>query len=300
VPIAGRVGGLCCDSSVDSTEVDNRTRQLREVAEQLVAEAAAFVRRRRGELFGSGSAGGSAGGSAAVHTKSSPTDPVTLADTETEFLIRERLAQIRPGEAILGEEGGATAAGAGVRWVVDPIDGTVNFLYDIPAYAVSVAAQRDGVSVAGAVADVAGGQIYSAAAGLGAHVLSADGRRRRLRCSRVQELSMALVGTGFSYSPQRRAAQVRLLAGLLPQVRDIRRLGSAALDLCMVAAGRLDAHYEHGLHVWDWAAGALIAAESGAVVALPGAQDSGADLLVAAAPGVAAPLTAALRRAGGM
>ncbi len=274
---------------------DNRPALLREVAEQLVAEAADYVRLRRAELFGDGTAG-----SVGVRAKSTPTDPVTLADTETEQLIRDRLAQTRPGEAVLGEEGGVTLTGGAVRWVVDPIDGTVNFLYGIPAYSVSVAAQVDGVSLAGAVADVASGQIYSAAAGLGAELILGDGRRRQLRCSRVDELSMALVGTGFSYSPHRRAAQAALLARLLPEVRDVRRLGSAALDLCMVASGRLDAQYEHGLHEWDWAAGALIAAEAGAVVLLPGAQDPGAGLLLAAAPGVAAHLIEALDRAGGL
>ncbi len=283
---------VCCDNTVE----DIRPERLREAAEQLVAEAADYVRRRRLELFGSGAAAGSA----AVHTKSSPTDPVTLADTETEHLIRERLAGLRPGDPILGEEGGASSTGGAVRWVVDPIDGTVNFLYGIPAYAVSVAAQIDGVSVAGAVADVAAGHIYSAATDSGAHVISAGGQRRRLRCSRADELPMALLGTGFSYSPHRRAAQAALLARLLPQVRDVRRLGSAALDLCMVAAGRLDAHYEHGLHEWDWAAGALIAAEAGAVVVFPGAEDPGAGLLMAAAPGIAAHLMEALDRSGGL
>ena len=283
--------GLCCDSSVE----DNRPERLREVAEQLVAEAADYVRRRRAELFGSGPSGGSA----AAGTKSGPTDPVTLADTETEHLIRDRLARIRPGEAILGEEGGETSAGGAVRWVVDPIDGTVNFLYGIPAYAVSVAAHVDGVPAAGAVADVAGGQIYSAAAGLGAQVITEGGHRRQLLCSRVEDLSMALVGTGFSYAAHRRAVQADLLARLLPQVRDVRRLGSAALDLCLVAAGCLDAHYEHGLNVWDWAAGALIAAEAGAVLTLPDPDQPGA-LLIAAAPGVAGQLSVALDRAGGL
>ncbi|MFM9034623.1 MAG: inositol monophosphatase family protein [Mycobacterium sp.] len=269
---------------------DDRPEQLREVAERLVAEAADFVRGRRAEIIGAGSA--------AVRTKSSPTDPVTLADTETERLVRERLSRLRPGDGILGEEGGGAPSGGAVRWVVDPIDGTVNFLYGIPAYAISLAAQVDGVSVAGAVADVAGGQIYSAAAGLGAHVSSESGRRR-LRCNDVDDLSMALLGTGFGYSPPRRAAQAALLAKLMPEVRDLRRLGSAALDLCMVAAGRLDAHYEHGLHEWDWAAGALIASEAGAVVLLP-ADGPGAGLLLAAAPGVAAHLIEALERCGGL
>lgn len=266
--------------------------ELRDVAERLAAEAAAYVRRRRPELIGPGAA------PSGVRAKSTPTDPVTVADTETEQLLRDRLAELRPGESVLGEEGGGgtpMSAGA-VRWVLDPIDGTVNFIYGVPAYAVSVGAQVDGISVAGAVADVVTGEVYSAAVGRGAHVIT-GGERRRLRCSATDDLSMALVGTGFGYDPARRAVQAALLARMLPLVRDVRRIGSAALDLCMVAAGRLDAHYEHGLHVWDWAAGALIATEAGAVALLPGDNNG---LLVAAAPGIAAQLTAALDRHGGL
>lgn len=265
--------------------------ELRAVAEQVATEAAEFVRRRRTELF---AAGRDTGG--VVTSKSGPTDPVTVADTETEQLIRDRLARLRPGEPILGEEAGGADAGAGtVRWVVDPIDGTVNYVYGIPAYAVSVAAQIDGISVAGAVADVAAGRLYSAALGAGAHVSG-----ERLRCSSVTELSMSLVGTGFGYQTLRRAAQAELVSTIIPLVRDIRRIGSAALDLCHVAAGRLDAHYEHGLNVWDWAAGALIAAEAGAVIVLPDEDSGGAALLLAAAPGVASQLIAALDRFGGL
>lgn len=279
---------------------DDLPDELRDVAERLVAEAAEFVRLRRAQLV---DAAGRDDG-LAVRTKSSPTDPVTVADTETERLVRDRLAELRPGESILGEEGGGGRAETGaVRWVLDPIDGTVNFVYGIPAYAVSLAAQIDGVSVAGAVADVVSGEVYSAAVNRGAHIVTAGGRRR-LQCNDVDDLSMALVGTGFGYAPQRRAVQAALLARILPDVRDVRRIGSAALDLCMVAAGRLDAHYEHGLNVWDWAAGALIAAEAGAVVVLPGSPDhqdgTGAQLLIAAVPGVAAQLTAALDRLGAL
>ena len=279
---------MCCDVNVTADRPD----ELREVAEQLAADAARFVRRRRPELI-------DAAGRAGTRTKSSPTDPVTVADTETEQLLRDRLAVLRPGEPVLGEEGGSSAGGGAVRWVLDPIDGTVNFIYGVPMYGVSIAAQIDGVSFAGAVADVAGGEIFSAALGRGAEVIS-DGQRRRLRCNAIDDLSMALVGTGFSYEPQRRTVQAELLAKLLPTVRDVRRIGSASLDLCMVAAGRLDAHYEHGLHVWDWAAGALIAAEAGAVVLLPWDDGNGAPLLLAAAPGIAAQLTAALDRHGGL
>ncbi len=276
---------------------------MRSVAETLATEAAEFVRRRRAEVFGTDA--GTAG-DGAVRSKSTPTDPVTIVDTETERLLRDRLAQLRPGDPILGEEGGgpadpsATPSDA-VTWVLDPIDGTVNLVYGIPAYAVSVAAQVDGVSVAGAVADVVAGRVYSAATGLGAHVI--DGHRTEpLWCAAVEDLSMSLLGTGFGYSRRRRTSQAALLARMLPVVRDVRRIGSAALDLCMVAEGRLDAYYEHGLQVWDRAAGALIAAEAGARVLAPPPNDpaGSAALVVAAAPGIADELLAALARFNGL
>ncbi|MFZ0905992.1 MAG: inositol monophosphatase family protein [Mycobacterium sp.] len=275
---------------------------LRSVAERLAEEAAAFARRRRTEVFGPDAR---TEGNDAVRTKTTPTDPVTIVDTETERLLRDRLAQLRSGDAILGEEIGGPASPSAdtgtITWVLDPIDGTVNFVYGIPAYAVSVAAQVDGVSVAGAVADVMGGRVYSAAAGLGAHVIDEIGTHP-LRCTAVDDLSMALVGTGFAYSKRRRTVQAALVAKILPVVRDVRRIGSAAMDLCMVAAGRLDAYYEHGLHVWDCAAGALIAAEAGARVVLPapGDPESTAALVVAAAPGIADQLLAALERFDGL
>jgi len=282
---------------------ENQPGQLRTVAESLAGEAAAFVQRRRAEVFG---ADAGTDGDAAVQSKTTPTDPVTVVDTETERLLRDRLAQLRSGDAILGEEIGgptdpATAAAGAVTWVLDPIDGTVNFVYGIPSYSVSVAAQVEGVSVAGAVADVVGGRLYSAAVGLGAHVVDAEGTRR-LRCSAVDELSLALVGTGFAYSKQRRTVQATLVSKLLPAVRDVRRIGSAALDLCMVAAGRLDAYYEHGLQTWDSAAGALIAAEAGARVLLPapGDPEATAALVLAAAPGIADQLLAALGQFDGL
>ncbi|KAA1251434.1 inositol monophosphatase, partial [Mycobacterium simiae] len=207
------------------TPTDSEPARLRSVAETLATEAAEFVRGRRAEIFGVHPAG--AGSGSAVRAKTTPTDPVTVVDTDTERLLRTRLAQLRPGDPILGEEGGgpsastATAAGA-VTWVLDPIDGTVNFVYSIPAYAVSVGAQVGGVSVAGAVADVVGGKVYSAAVGRGAHVTDAQGSRE-LRCTGVDELSMSLLGTGFGYSTRRRAAQAAVLAGMLPMVRDVRR-----------------------------------------------------------------------------
>jgi myo-inositol-1(or 4)-monophosphatase len=282
----------CCDGVVTTPDID--VAELCSIAERLATEAAEFVRLRRPQVFGTGK--GNPGH--AVRSKSTHTDPVTVVDTEVEQLLRARLAQVRPGEPVLGEEGGGPRRGAddAVTWVLDPIDGTVNFMYAIPAYAVSVAAQVGGASVAGAVADVSGRRVYSAALGLGATVRDPDGRREVLRCNTIDDLSVALVGTGFGYSPDRRVAQAALLADVLPYVRDIRRIGSAALDLCMVAAGQLDAHYEHGLNRWDWAAGALIAAEAGAAVQLPG--DDTAALTMVAAPGVAADLRNRLERLG--
>ena len=275
--------------------------ELRSVAERLATEAAHVVRRPREEVFSGAPQRLSTG--QAVRAKSTPTDPVTIVDTETERLLRDRLAELRPGEHVLGEEGGGSSDDSAGRptWVVDPIDGTVNFVYGLPAYAVSVGVQVDGQSVAGAVANVVDGAVYSAARGHGAHVRRGD-TTAPLRCSQVDDLSMSLVGTGFGYEPALRQRQAATLAMLLPQVRDIRRLGSAALDLCLVAAGRLDAYYEDNLHVWDWAAGALIAAEAGARVRVPPMSGSvdGRGLVVAAAPGVDGAFTDALSRAGGL
>ena len=197
-----------------------------------------------------------------VDRKTSPTDVVTEVDRASERWLLDRLAEERPNDAVLGEEGADRAGGSGVRWVVDPIDGTVNFLYGLRPYAVSVAAERDGVVVAGCVHDPTANETFSAALGLGAY---RDGEP--VGGSWVADrLDTAVVATGFAYDAGTRAAQGLVLAGLLPRVGNVRRLGSAALDLCYVAAGRLDAYYEHGLKHWDSAAGALIAAEAGALV----------------------------------
>jgi myo-inositol-1(or 4)-monophosphatase len=288
-------GGLCCDGSVTETETDPVV--LRSIAERLATEAAAFVARRRAEVFGDTPTTPNA--APAVRAKSTPTDPVTIVDTETERLLRDRLAKLRPGEHILGEEeGGSTAGQDGLTWVLDPIDGTVNFVYGIETYAVSVAVQHGGASVAGAVANVPTGALYSAALGHGAQ-LRRDDKTTPLRANTVEELSMSLVGTGFSYAPEQRIRQAEILTKMLPVVRDVRRIGSCALDLCMVAAGALDAYYEDGVHVWDWAAGALIAAEAGAKLLLP-TVDGEAGLVVAAAPGIADALVGELRRSGAL
>ena len=272
--------------------------QLCATAVHLAGLAAAHVRARRPEVFGPGASADSA-----VRTKSTPTDPVTIVDTETEQVIRDELARLRPDDRVLGEEGGGDLAGADsgeVVWVVDPIDGTVNFLYGIPAYSVSVAAVRGGRPVAGAVADIAASALYAAAAGHGATRTGPDGVPEQLRCTPVGSARMALVATGFGYGVARRTQQARVVAELLPHIRDIRRIGSAALDLCMVAEGRVDAHYEHGLNPWDWAAGALIAAEAGAVLRLPPLATTGAEgaLVVAAAPGISTELLELFDRLG--
>jgi myo-inositol-1(or 4)-monophosphatase len=205
-------------------------------------------------------------------TKSSAQDVVTAMDLASEALLRRRLAELRPDDGILGEEEGYEPGTSGVTWVVDPIDGTVNYLYGLPAYAVSVAAVStpDGSSapdpatwtvLAGCVFAPEDGRTYTAGRGLGAWL---DGRA--LRANAARPLIDSLVGTGFGYTASRRTSQARIVAELLPQVRDIRRVGSAALDLSTLAAGCLDLYYERGLQPWDLAAGALVAQEAGAQV----------------------------------
>ncbi|MBU3065955.1 inositol monophosphatase [Nocardia sp. NEAU-G5] len=283
--------------AVPNPDVDEIA-ELRRVAIHLARTAAAHVRLRRTQV----SSAAGALHADAVQSKSTPTDPVTVVDTETEELIRSLLARLRPGERVLGEEGGGSIeeGAADIVWVVDPIDGTVNFLYGIPAYSVSVAAMRDGRSLAGAVADVVRGRVYSAGLGAGAERTDADGTTSALRCAEVGSVEMALLATGFGYGVHRRTRQGELIAQVLPRVRDIRRVGSAALDLCMVASGLVDAHYEHGLNTWDWAAGALIAAEAGARLTLPaaGTVAKTGELVVAAAPGIAAELIELFDRLG--
>ncbi len=194
-----------------------------------------------------------------VETKSSLTDMVTEMDRAAERLIVDRLQAERPDDAILGEEGADHPGTSGVRWVIDPLDGTTNYLYGFPSYGVAVAAEIDGVSVAGAVYDVVHGETFSATQGGGSWL---DGRR--LHITGPPTLATALVGTGFGYDAERRAQQGDVVRRVLPNVRDIRRAGAAAIDLCWVAAGRLDAFYEVGLAPWDWAASSLVASEAGA------------------------------------
>ncbi|NED97563.1 inositol monophosphatase [Phytoactinopolyspora alkaliphila] len=226
-------------------------------------------------------------------TKSTPTDVVTESDTAAEQLIRDRLLGARPGDAVFGEEGGHSSGESGVVWVVDPIDGTVNYLYGIPQYAVSIAVQIDGVVQGGVVHNPESGETWTAVRGSGAFL---DGSP--IYTTQCSELSLALVGTGFGYDASRRVRQGAILAELISVVRDIRRAGAAALDLCAVATGRLDAYYERGLKPWDLAAGALIASEAGAVVSGLRGEEAGERLTFAATPKIAEELRDLLERLG--
>lgn len=215
-----------------------------------------------------------------VRSKSTPTDLVSEADIEAELALRGVLAARRPDDAVLGEEGGDRGAGtSGVRWIVDPLDGTVNFLFGIPQWAVSVAcADGDGL-LAGIVLDPLRDEIFAA---------TRDGPPTRdgetVEASSRGELATAMVGTGFAYDAEVRAAQAEVAARVLPRVRDLRRLGSAALDLAWTACGRYDAYYERGLQAWDRAAGELLCARAGLELRELGARGAlPAGLLVAPA-----------------
>jgi myo-inositol-1(or 4)-monophosphatase len=285
--------------------------ELLAIAVRVVGQAAQTARLMRAEAITD------------VSTKSTATDVVTAADRAVERQVVAALREVRPMDSILGEEYGSTSAPAGeerggsapggepvVRWLLDPIDGTVNYLYGLPQYAVSLAAEVDGV-VAGVVRNPVTGDEWTAIRGGGAYrgprrlhpasdkrlwaASSADG-------APAVDLSQALVATGFAYSAARRAHQAAVLARLLPEVRDIRRFGSAALDLCMAAEGTVDAYYEKGLNPWDYGAGGLVAQEAGLRVGgLDGRPPSG-DLVIAAPPALYASLherLAAFDAAGG-
>jgi myo-inositol-1(or 4)-monophosphatase len=220
-----------------------------------------------------------------VGTKSTDTDVVTAGDQAVERYILAELATARPDDAVLSEESGAigTVHDARVRWILDPIDGTVNYLYGVPYYAVSLAAEVDGEVVAAVVNNPATGEQWTALRGGGAYK-GAYGRGGRLSGSTETELGQALIATGFGYHPARRRHQAAVLAGLAERIRDIRRFGSAAVDLCLAAEGIVDGFYEAGLNSWDMAAGALIAAEAGlAVTGVDGGPPT-MSLLVAAPP----------------
>ena len=232
-------------------------------------------------------------GPAVVESKTTHTDLVSDLDRASETLILERLLAERPGDAVMAEEGSDRPGTSGVRWVIDPLDGTVNFVYGIPVFAVSIAAEVNGTVVAGVVHDPNRGETFSATLGGGSFV-----NERPLTVNAPRDLSVTMVGTGFAYDADIRRRQGAHMDVLLSSVRDIRRAGSAALDLCGVAAGRLDAYFEKTTRHWDRAAGTLIAREAGAVVDdLEGGEPSDT-LIVASSASIAGPFRALLRSIG--
>ena len=261
--------------------------ELRAVAVAVATEAAELALRRRRE------------GVEVAGTKSTPVDVVTHADREVEALLRDRLAELRPGDGFHGEEGEADASTTGLTWVVDPIDGTVNYLYGLPQWAVSVAVVEGGADplawteLAGAVVDPSKGETWSASRAGGAWL-----GEQRLTVTGPASLDQALFATGFSYDADRRVEQAGSLVHVLGRVRDLRRLGAASLDLCAVAAGRVDAYAERGLHPWDHAAGVLVAREAGAVVRGADGAAPSAALVLAAAPGIVDEVAALVADAG--
>ena len=253
--------------------------ELLEIARATAVTAGALAHRRRVE-----------GVQVADH-KSSPVDVVTLADRETETLIRSLLADARPDDGFLGEEGGAERGSSGLTWVVDPIDGTVNYLYGIPHWAVSIAVvegEPDPLrwrALAGCVTNPVTGEIYTATDAGGAF-----SGNQQLRVAEPASMAQSLIGTGFSYDSAKRGRQGAVVAGLLPVVRDIRRFGAASLDLCAVATGRLNGYFEAGLAPWDHAAAALVAREAGARVEGRDGEAPSADWVLAAPPELASAL----------
>lgn len=226
-----------------------------------------------------------------VDTKISPTDMVSDADFAAEAAVAQVIGLLRPDDSVLGEEGTASSGSTGVRWVVDPLDGTTNYLFGIPHFAVSIAAEVNGETAVGVVIDPSRDETWAAAKGWGAR---RNGEPCMVAANR-STLETALVGTGFGYLPARRAWQSEVLTKVLPSVRDVRRFGAAALDLCWTGAGRFDAYFEWGLNPWDFAAGALVCSEAGGrVEALPGR------LILAAPPHLFDPMRELLEGAGGL
>jgi myo-inositol-1(or 4)-monophosphatase len=245
-------------------------RELEAIAIQAALAGASFIRMASGDL-------------GAVGTKSTPTDPVTSLDIGTEEVIRDVLAERTPDASVIGEEAETVEGTSGVGWVIDPIDGTVNLTYDLPVMSVSVAGTVDGEVAAGAVVDVLRGDVFSASRGEGARL---DGET--IAPSAASDLSAALIGTGFMYTPQGRAMEARYVARILPVARDIRCMGSAALNVCWVGCGRLDGFYQRNMQYWDFAAGEIIAREAGAVISGP--EEQNGRLMVVATPGIHAEL----------
>lgn len=264
-----------------AAETHSETDDVLALALRLAGEAGALLLGRRGTPYGS------------IGTKTSITDLVSDVDRASEELVVQAIRTARPHDGIVAEEGTADPATSGWRWVIDPLDGTVNYLYDLPAYAVSIAVERDGHPEVAVVVDPVHGETFAAVRGRGA---TRNGTA--IRVSDEADLALALVGTGFSYETERRRHQAAVLAQVLPSVRDIRRAGAASVDLCWVACGRLDGYYEQGLQPWDFAAGALVAQEAGASVGDLGGDAPSSTFTMAAAPALFEPLRQLLLGAG--
>lgn len=221
----------------------------------------------------------------ATATKTSPTDIVTERDLASERFIVDAITAARPGDGLLGEEGARRESTSGLTWIIDPLDGTINYLYGSPQWAVSIAVADEAGSLVGVVYAPAVGVEYWASRGGGAFRADADGV---VRLPQIQDvpLAEALFATGFGYRKDRRVQQARVIAEVLPQIRDIRRKGSAALDICMVASGMVNGYFERGAHAWDIAAASLVATEAGAIVSGLFGQPAGEPMTVAAPPNV--------------
>jgi len=259
----------------------NDATELLAIAEEVAEAAAAIIRDRPADLH--------------AQTKTTPTDAVTVVDKASERVIIDGLRRRRPNDRVVAEESGATANGDGsdVTWYVDPLDGTVNYLYALPPYSVSIAAAVGGDPVAGVVIDVPRGETYTATVGGGARC-----NGRLVTCTDQPDPALALVATGFAYDVDIRTWQADVIRAVLPQVRDIRRAGSAAVDLCSVASGRVDAFYEASMYPWDWMAGSLIAREAGAAFGGLGGNPPGREATLAANPRLFAALERILIDAG--
>lgn len=258
---------------------------LADLAWRAASEAAAFLHTQRPDDL-------------SVETKTTPTDVVTSMDKAAEHLLFERLLGERPGDGLLGEEGTDRQSETGIRWIVDPLDGTVNYLYRIPHWGVSVAAedQDRGVTEVGVVITPETGEAFVGIRGHGAWQVHGD-VAERLQVRECSDVGQAMVATGFGYGQQRRRNQAGVLRSLITSVRDIRRTGCATADFAWIAQGRTDAYYERGLNPWDVAAGFLIASEAGAVVTgFDGHAES--DLFLVAVPGIAEELKQLLLDAG--
>lgn len=256
---------------------------LETIAVTIAREGAALARRRRAE------------GVQIAATKSAVADIVTAADREVEALIRQRLSEVRPHDGFLGEETGAEPGSTGVTWVVDPIDGTVNYAYGIPTYATSIAAVAGDpdpltwTQLAGAVVNPVTGEVFRAALGRGAWLEQdaiPDAAPLRLHVNDEPGPAGALLATGFGYDPATHAGDLARVERIMPMARDIRRAGSAALDLAFVAAGRLDGYFERGIHPWDHAAGGLLVTEAGGVLGGEPGGHPGNTMTIATGPAI--------------